>query len=304
MRMHRPAPRGESIEIHTSDGVALRATLHEPERARGTAVLAHAAFARRSEFDADGGSNLTAWLLGEGWRTLAFDFRGHGESGTCAARGGDWTYDQLVSNDLPAVVSSARARWDGPLAVVGHALGGHAALAAAATGAIDCDAVCAVGTNVWLPQFEPSRARWRAKRAAAEIALGIVRARGYLPGRALRLGTDDECAAFVAWAVRSVRSGRWTSEDGSVDYEHALTELRVPVLGIAAAGDRLRCVPECAERMIARCGGPTEFRCIADPKHGSSGDAPGPRPTALLEGPRAKSVFVAIADFLAHPPTR
>ena len=265
-------------------------------------ALAHAAFARRQEFEGerDGDPSLTAWLLTEGWRTLAFDFRGHGESGTSAARGGEWTYDQLVSGDLPAVVSSARARWDGPLAVVGHALGGHAALAAVGTGAIDCDAICAGGANVWMPQVEAWRARWRAKRAAAEVMATVVRARGYFPARALRLGTDDECGTFARWMVRVVRSGRWTSEDESVDYERALGAVRVPVLGVTSTGDRLRCAPDCAERMLTRCGGPMEFRRIAGDDDGTRA----PEPSALLAGARSKSVFVAVADFMAHLPTR
>src|SRR5258706_5985265 len=108
---------GESIEIHTRDGRALRASVREPERARGESpkmegvvVLAHAMMARRVEFERPRGRGLARFFAARGWRTIAFDFRGHGDSGAGAAEGGSWTYDDLVKHDLPAVVECARAR--------------------------------------------------------------------------------------------------------------------------------------------------------------------------------------------------
>jgi predicted alpha/beta hydrolase len=126
----------EAIEVHTSDGHVLRAMVREPERGqrlRGVAVLAHAMFARKSEWER-GGRGLSSFLNALGWRTIAFDFRGHGESGTGAAKGGRWTYEDLVARDLPAVVDGARARARGRrVIVVGHSLGGHVAAAAQAS---------------------------------------------------------------------------------------------------------------------------------------------------------------------------
>ena len=80
-RRRPPAAVEESIEIHTSDGVALRASAlprSEGAPAAGTAVLAHAMFARRGEFVKPAGRSLADLLRSSGFDVVAFDFRGHG----------------------------------------------------------------------------------------------------------------------------------------------------------------------------------------------------------------------------------
>jgi len=303
-RPHSPrADAVETIEIHTADGVSLRATVRDAvshTRERGTAILAHAEFTSRIEFENAAGRGLAPYLASRGWRTVAFDFRGHGESRpaqTAAdAKAGsvDYTYDDLVRGDLAAVASCARARWSGPLVVVGHALGGHAALAGCGTSTVDADAIAAIASNVWLPQFEPSVLRWHAKQAAMEFLAAVVQARGHAPGRAMGLGTEDESASMVNAAVRAVREGMWHSEDGTLDYERALGQVKVPVLAVASASDRLRCAPDCAERMLARCGGPRDFRLIARDDDGG----PAPRHMDLIKGRRSSNVWETIADWL------
>ncbi|HWL84175.1 MAG TPA: alpha/beta fold hydrolase [Polyangiaceae bacterium] len=297
-RRPRP-PRSESIEIHTESGVALRATVHDATgRARGTAILAHAEFSARGTFD-----GLARRFSARGWRTVAFDFRGHGESGgrkagtgtgTGTGTGGDVTYDDLVQHDLPAVASSARARWSGPLIVVGHALGGHVALAACGTHKVDADGIALIASNVWIPQFEPVTLRWRAKQAAVEFISAVVRARGHFPARILGLGSDDESAALMRAAVRAAREGRWRSEDGSVDYERALGNVHIPVLAVASARDPIRCAPDCAERMLARCAGPRDFRVIARDDR----DGPAPSHMGLLTGAHSSCVWDAVANWM------
>jgi predicted alpha/beta hydrolase len=263
----------ESLEVHTRDGHALRATLREAkrgERPQGTAVLAHAMFARRSEWE----RGLAPWLSARGWRTIAFDFRGHGDSGPGAARGGRWTYEDLVVNDLPALVEGARARGRGRrVVVVGHSLGGHVAAAAQATGKIDVDAIALVASNVWLRAIEPSAARAAAKLGIARTVAEITRRRGFFPARALRLGSDDEASAYMGHIWRAVRRGFWGSEDGQVDYWDALRRVRVPLLSLATESDRLNCHPECAARFALRAAGPVTIERVTSSDDG--GEPPG-----------------------------
>jgi predicted alpha/beta hydrolase len=132
----------EEIEIRTADGLTLRAEVEEPDELRATAVLAHAILARKSAFGRREEPGIAQALSEKGFRTIAFDFRGHGDS----SHPSDWTYDDLVWRDLPAVVGAARARADDkPVLVVGHALGGHVALASQAARSIDADAIVAIG---------------------------------------------------------------------------------------------------------------------------------------------------------------
>src|SRR5260221_2691189 len=100
---------GEEIEIRTKDGITLRATVRKVPRAKGTCVLAHAMFARRSAWE----KGFADFVAGRGWKSVAFDFRGHGESETTL----DHSYDDLVFQDLPAVTELARQKLGGPIVV-------------------------------------------------------------------------------------------------------------------------------------------------------------------------------------------
>ncbi len=273
--MSEPA---ESIEIRTTDGRGLGAELGEPPgRALGTVVLAHPMFANRSVFARPRGAGVARLFFEAGWRTLAFDFRGHGESTfhgrSTRASERPWTYDDLVQIDLPAVVDAARARWpDDRLVVVGHSLGAHVALAAQGTGLLRADALVVAGANVWMRHLEPSRRVWLLKLATISGMAAIARRHGCFPVRALRLGTDDEATPYIEDFARFAREGRWTSRDGTRDYERSLAAITVPVLSLTSAGDRLYCRPECARRLlepIARC----THHCID--RDDTGGPAPG-----------------------------
>ncbi len=273
-----PAGDGsETIEIHTASGAPLRATVREPPRGvklAGTAVLAHAMFARRSEFERPVDGGLARFLGARGWRTIAFDFRGHGDSGRGAAAGGTWSYDDLVFEDLPAVVTAARARSRrAKVVVVGHSLGGHVALAAQGTGVLDADAIAMFGANVWLRELEPSRLRWAMKRAIIATIDATCARTGYFPARAMRLGSDDEPSRYMAALSRVVREGRWGTDDGRVSYLDALGAVTIPVRAIASDGDRINCHPDCAARFVGRAAGPVAFDRIRAADDGDA--APG-----------------------------
>ena len=96
--------------------------MREPKR--GAPLQGCGALARDVRAPERVGAGLAQRLSDRGWRTIAFDFRGHGDSGPGAAKGATWTYDDLVVHDLPAVVEGARARARGrKVIVVGHSPG-------------------------------------------------------------------------------------------------------------------------------------------------------------------------------------
>lgn len=244
----------EAIEIRTRDGHALRAELTEPHQRRivGTAVLSHPMFANKAVFARPRGRGLADLFVDAGWRTLSFDFRGHGESLPRAPQEKPWGYDDLVSIDLPTVVGAARGRWPrSAVAVVGHSLGGHVALASQGAGLIEADALVVAAGNVWMRQLEPSRRIWAMKLATITAMAAVARRQGYFPVRALRLGSDDEATPYVGDLARFARTGRWTSTDGQTDYAAGLAGIRVPTFALTSSGDHFYCRTECAHRMMA-----------------------------------------------------
>jgi len=265
--------QSEEIDVRTSDGWSLRTDVREPAQAPvGVAVLAHALMARRTEFERPREAGFARFLADRGWRVVSFDFRTHGDSGPGAHEGGTYGYDDLVARDMPAVCAFARsrARSTSRLVVVGHSLGGHVALAAQGTGAIDVDAVVGLAASPWLPALEPSRARWMVKRALMAAAVRVSRRVGRFPARALGRGSDDEPRGCMEDFGRFARTGAWTSADGRADYLASLGRVRVPVLGVVSEGDRLECAPPCAERLLGRTGGPHRLVRIARRDDGSA----------------------------------
>jgi predicted alpha/beta hydrolase len=253
----------EELEIHTSDGASLRVLVDDPPDGipqRGTLVLAHGTLRRKDSFGTRDRPGLSSALSAIGLRTIAFDFRAHGASVPPAGR--PWGYDDLVRNDLPAVVEYARATSSErahPVVVLGHGLGGHVALAAQGTSRIEADAIVTLGANVWLRETETSLVRWGAKRAIAFAALAISARAGGIPARTLRLGSEDAGAAWVRERLLTVTRGRWTSADEHDDYLASLARVTVPVAAVVGDRDLLFCPARVGEAFARRCGGPVEL---------------------------------------------
>jgi predicted alpha/beta hydrolase len=251
-------------------------------------VLAHALFARKSEFGRRERAGLAQAYSAEGWRTIAFDFRGHGES-TLLKSAAEWGYDDLVRFDLPAVVGCARARSDEkPVVVVGHSLGSHVALAAQGTGKMSADGIVAIASNVWIRELETSRVRWAAKLAIGRGMLEAVARTGRFPARRLRVGSDDASGRFVRDLVRFMSESSWRSADGADDYLASLARVLVPVCAVASEGDRLVCHPASAEAFARRCQGPLDMVRITRSDDG--GRPPGHMKMVTTDRARSKLV--------------
>jgi len=287
------------LEIHTEDGVALRAVVHDPKEGtplRGTCVFAHAMFASKSEFGRREGRGLADAYAALGFRTIAFDFRGH--SGSAMRADEEWGYDDLVRFDLPAVVDCARARSEGrPVIVVGHSLGAHVALAAQGTRRIDVDGIVAVAGNVWLREFETSRVRAVAKLALMTALRGVARRIGRFPARTIRFGNNDASARFIEDLARTTLHHAWTSADGRDDYLAALANVQIPVCAVASDGDRLFCHPASAERFVRRCRGPV--RCMRITHSDDGGPPPGHM--SLVTSDRARRPLIAALQWVVAP---
>lgn len=280
----------ETLDIRTADGWSLRADVHEPSGDPcGVAVLAHAMMAGRSEFYRPQGRGLARFLVLRGWSVVAFDFRGHGDSGPRADQGARYGYDDLVARDLPAVYAFARSRVrrKRPVILVGHSLGGHVGLAAQGTELVSFDGIVAFAANVWLRELEPSRRRWLAKRAVLSAAIHASRRVGRFPARAIRIGNNDESLEYFEDLARFTRTSAWVSRDGARDYLGSLGRVRAPIVQVVTDGDRINCAPECGARFVERCGGPREVVRV------SRGDDGGPAPDhmGLVTGGNANAAW-------------
>ena len=235
----------EEITARTADGVTLRIDrMRAVGSRRGTIVCLHAMMTDGRYFGARRANGFAQALAAAGVDVLVADFRGHGRSVPPRAGKNDWSFDDLVELDLPAIVGAA----GGDVSILGHSLGGLVACAAIATSRIPPPRLLALAaTSVWLGETLARRAIMTAYRS-------ITRALGRAPIRALRAGTADEAALYVEQLTGWARSGRWTSLRG-VDYLAQLAHITAPTWACAGTGDWM-CRPADANaiaRRIPRC---------------------------------------------------
>jgi alpha-beta hydrolase superfamily lysophospholipase len=177
------------------------------------------------------------WKLSRrGFDVVALDIRGHGRS---SGPRGDFTLPELIE-DVRGAQRYARARFGGPVAVMGTSLGGYYALVVAnALDGFDC----AVSHWIYLPDQPSTRHDARMKPIA--LLLNRIAPKLKLPTKGLAdweavTGDDalrEACFAdpLMVWryTVRALAGGMtW-------DPDPPLHELQVPHLVLLGAEDRM-----------------------------------------------------------------
>ncbi len=291
----------EPISFTTSDGRVLRGDLHEPAGpARATVFAGHAMMANRRSLDRPAGEGLVSTFVKAGFRVAAVDMRGHGESGPGPADGAQYTYDDIVQKDIPAVIAGLKDRFGGKLAVLGHSLVGHCTLAwlgmpeAKGTGGLS--AVVALAPNVWFKACEPNEARWKTKLAQLDMWVHLAKQQGYFPAKKMKIGSEDVAGPYIAQFQQWGKEDRWVSLEG-FDYWHNLENVRVPVLGAAGAADRLLCVPESCERFLSPL--PRDLLTFWEVSE-SNGFGFSPDHMPIVTDPRSRLLWERAAQWLAR----
>jgi alpha-beta hydrolase superfamily lysophospholipase len=282
-------------EATTSDGIRLRIdcvrALASPRKS--PVVCLHAMMTDGRYFGARREGSFVAALAAAGHDVHVADFRGHGRSVPPRAGTDDWSFDDLVEKDLPAILRACAARSQctpSELIVIGHSLGGLVATAALGTNKITAPQVLLLpATAVWLVGPEGSIRR----RALMAAYRGVTALFGRAPIRAVGAGTADESATYVGQLTGWARSARWTSLRG-VDYLQSLDAITSPVVPYVGAGDWM-CTVDDARGFARRIPGATALRVIGR-KHGDPFD---PDHFQLFTRPELRPVWNELAAKLS-----
>ncbi|QES41245.1 alpha/beta hydrolase [Streptomyces venezuelae] len=180
-------------------------------------------------------------LHDEGLTVLTVDLRGQGEATPSSAGRGapGHGYREIVEEDLPAVVAAIRDELgtEPPLFLLGHSLGGQLGLVYAASAgrhsAVDGVAVVATG-SVWHRAFAPLRGT--GLLLVQLLIAGTATILGRWPGTRLGFGGNQPKGVMRDWA-RQVRTGRYSAEGSTLDYESTLATLALPVLAVSVDDD-------------------------------------------------------------------
>jgi len=280
----------DGAHVVTSDGWRLgvrRLSPAEPDPGKLPVVLCHG-LGLNGTFWTITDHHLPDQLVARGYEVFIFDFRGSGESAKVGLAGrvnarlrqtflremgeGDWTVDEIVRYDVPAVLDHVRAA-TGRARVnwVGHSLGGMLIFPYLEQ-APDADRVAnlvAMGATITLTDA-PRTPLLRANRGLQ--TLGKLVSPGRL-GRPLTywrppgLGVIDQfyytqnnvdkrtVSRFYGYTLEDtgvaalrqldpyLERGHFLSADGRVDYAEHLDRVKLPTLMVAGDGDTMSDIP-------------------------------------------------------------
>jgi predicted alpha/beta hydrolase len=252
--------------MRTADGVTLHADrVAAAGTRRGVVVCLHAMMTDGRYFGAQRDDSFAKTFAAAGYDVVVPDFRGHGRSTPPRAGQGDWSFDDLVELDLPAIVASAGCA-PSELVIVGHSLGGLVTCAALAIGAIPSPRLVLLpATAVWLLGADGDLRR----RALMSTYRHVTALLGRAPIRALRIGTADESRTFVKQLTGWTRAAKWTSLRG-VDYLAGMRDITTRVLPFSGAGDWM-CTPADARGFAAHLPNTEPLRVVGK-QHGDALD--------------------------------
>ena len=171
-----------------------------------------------------------------GLSSVLVDWRGHGHSSLRPNRREDWGYEQLVLDTQFVLETIAKLAPNRPLIIIGHSLGGQiGSLVAARFGSVKAIALvasCLVDYRGWTDATR----FWI--QLAARIFYPCSLVVGHFPGPWFRFGGHEARTVMYDWSSNGL-TGLYRLKGSSFDYEAALAQASIPVLGITIEGDHL-----------------------------------------------------------------
>ncbi len=178
---------------------------------------------------------LSAALAALGIHCAVHEWRGLGSSSLRATRRHDWSYRELLDDDLHASLDEVARRAPGVRwRLGGHSLGSQfAALLAAVDARVHGIFIVAGGAPYW--RTFPGWQKW--------LLLGIFgfmntlgSANGHFPGRRTGFAGNEARSVIRDW-TRTGRDGHYRVPGLRRDYEQALHACRLPVLAVRLRDD-------------------------------------------------------------------
>lgn len=231
----------EVLKITAADGHAFDLTVF-PAKAGAPVLLIGPAMGTPARIY----TPLAEAFVSQGLNTAIIELRGIGSSSLRASRRVDYGYRHLAEQDWVAACAALRERFAGsPLFLFGHSLGGHVSLLHAALhpqgiAGVIIVAAGSVHYKGW------SGARRYGILSFTQFAGAVSQLVGYYPGKRLGFGGTEAKTLMGDWA-RLGRTGRFTLR-GGVDYEDALSKVRIPVLGLSFEHDGF--APHRAQKLL------------------------------------------------------
>ena len=183
----------QDTTIAARDGYALAATVFSPAaRPRRAALINSATAVPRKIY-----RGFAAYLAGQGFAVVTYDYRGIGGSRPASLRGFKVRMRDWAALDVAAAIDHMRTVWpDLPLTAIGHSFGGQALGLAPNNSEISRALFVAAQAGYWRLFHAPEK--YRVYAMLRLIGSPIARTLGYVPGK-LGIGEDMPRDVFLEW---------------------------------------------------------------------------------------------------------
>lgn len=271
-RLRFETDEDELVRAHTDDGWSIAMYRYRPHvvgRHHLPIVASHGFAGSHLSYDLGPSRSLARYLAEEGFDVYAIDLRGRGQSwpDSGPSRGLQWSFDDFVFHDLPAVLrraceisGSSHAFW------IGLEMSGLALYAAAISGtASQVHAGITLGSPALTPRYAKvpgitatprqhilGRVPFRAGARIGGPLLAAIRSKELessfrpsncdriVPARYLLYGVPDESAVLADQFTDWMDNQTMRDLSGSVVWSDRLNEVRLPVLVATGAADLQR----------------------------------------------------------------
>jgi predicted alpha/beta hydrolase len=222
-----------TLSISASDQHQFSAELYSPANEHVPILIFYPALGTPAKIY----RNIAEEFVAHGIAVCTPDWRGIGTSSIRASRRSNFGYRHLVEIDAPALIAEIQTRFpNAPIWVGGHSLGGQlSSLIAASTPVVRGFLPIASG-SVYLPCFSPRVQRQVHLIGFLNRIAGPLL--GYFPGNRIGFGGREASGLMRDW-YQVARSGRYQPAGSEKDYEAALTQLRIPALGVNFQHDNM-----------------------------------------------------------------
>ena len=314
----------------TQDGWNIAMHLHDPntsrkEEGRYPVILCHGIASNKYSVDLNQQLSLAYFLKQEGYRVFVLSLRGAGKSyHNSQHRYKDFSFDDIVEYDVPAVIQKARELTGAPkINWVGHSMGAmimQAFLGRRLPGHEDIASFVSIGGPGRLDHIRykwwgallryPHFRRFFSLRSGAQLALPflsqihtpfheIIYSKGNLHKRTVKYllkNAVENIAKGLGLQLKGwIYSARESSVDGSFDYQQGLENIYLPALFIAGLEDKIA-VPECVRFVWEEISSPEKKFVLLSKENNFSTDY---CHMAMVMGEEApKEVFPLVLDWL------
>jgi predicted alpha/beta hydrolase len=248
------------------------------ETAKAVLLLIHGAIENgRIFYSVKGDKGLAPYLAQNGFEVFVGDLRGRGGSRPHICRSSSYGQTEAILEDLTVMAEHCQQVANGrPQHWIAHSWGGvliasHLLRFPERVGSVESLTFFGTKRSVAAINFKRFIGIDIVWNRAAKLATLIY---GYLPGKKLKLGSDDETKLSHAHSVAWVKDCKnWIDPVDGFDYGAAARRVKLPrTLSLAGIDDAYLGNPKDVQRFLQECNVPTSTYLLLSKRNGQQKD--------------------------------